>query len=219
VLSSWITLLVGATHLACAQPPSASSPIAPTPAPDSTATESPTPHKDHTVAPAPAEQWATFVAAWNTGDPAKLVPYTPSQDLLVLDNPGAFVRLTAFSSLSAYFTQPNEHDGARVTKLHLSTALKSETAPTANCESGVALTGSYLTTPARAQLVQRVQALADYKLAPADEVARLNALVQVIEAAAVFAVYDLDQSVGFLFAHNANGMSLVAVDAVVPCSA
>ena len=211
--------------LGCSQTPSAASPTQSTPAADdapasaepsgSQAVDAQPPRASRT----PAEEWASFVAAWNTGDAAQLARYEAAQDLLVLDNQGAFVRAQSFISLATFFAQAGEHDAARVPRLRLSSVLTSNAPPVSNCESEVTLSGTFLTGPARAQLTRRVQAVKEYQLAPAEVVERLLPLTQVIEGAAVFAVYDLGQSVGFLFAQNAEGITLVAIDAVVPCSA
>jgi hypothetical protein len=171
------------------------------------------------VAPSPAVTWQSFVQAWNSGDAQALRPFQARLGLVALDNPGAFVRLRHLSTMAEIRALEGEHDLARLKHVTLRALLQSGDAPKANCETDVRLSGTFVTQVDRVLVEKRFAALREYQLATEDELKKLEPSVQAAKSEAAFAVYDLDANVGFLFGKEEGRFVLLAIDAVIPCSA
>lgn len=169
--------------------------------------------------PGPAEIWREFTARWNAHDPESLASYEPEDGLLLLDNPGAFVRLRSIAGLKELAREASPHDGNRVFALDFSPQLEPGEAPLTTCESDEPLRGTFVTPSDRAKLTLRFQAAIEYELLKSGEAEALRPLVVNVEQKAIFAIYDLNQSVGFVFAKQGSQIKLLAIDAVIPCSA
>jgi hypothetical protein len=171
------------------------------------------------VEPSAESTWQSFVQAWNSGDAGALRPFQARLGLLALDNPGAFVRLRHLSTMAEIRALEGEHDLARLKHVTLRTALQSGDAPKANCETDLRLSGTFVTSVDRFLLEKRFAALQEYQLAREDEIQKLKPSVEAAKSEAQVAVYDLDANVGFLFGKEEGRLVLLAIDAVVPCSA
>ena len=163
--------------------------------------------------------WREFASAWNSRDAAALARFDAAEGLLVLDNPGAFVRLRRFANIADLFAQAGPYDGNRVPQLQLQSSYSTEAAPQITCENDVQPQGTFLTETGRAQVAVRYEALTTYELADAKTIEALRPVVDQAQLVRGFAVYDLTQSVGFVFSTQGGRATLVAIDAVVPCSA
>lgn len=164
--------------------------------------------------------WQQFVTDWNSGKPEALDRWSPAQGVLLLDNPGAFVRVRLFDGARALFAQEGGYDGARVQTLKFSKDLTEGSIPRTNCEHDEPLApGTYLEDSDGARLATVIGAMGEYELAPPEEVARMKAAFEKSSGLTLLTVADTIQSVAFTFAVASQGPVLIAVDAVVPCSA
>lgn len=166
-----------------------------------------------------ATMWKEFASAWNARDAAALARFSADQGLVVLDNSGAFVRLRRFESIAKFFSQAGPHDGNRVPQLQFAPSPSPDAAPEVSCESDVLPKGTFFAETGRAKVAARYDALTTYQLADAKTVEDLRPVVDQAKLVRGFAVYDLSQSVGFIFSTQGGRVTLVAIDAVVPCSA
>lgn len=148
-----------------------------------------------------------------------LAAFRAASELVALDNPGAFVRVRAFGDAGALFALEGEYDLARVKKLRLRAELSPGDAPRPSCEDDTPKKGVFVVPVDRFQLDVRFDALKKYELASDAEVARLETPVHAARKNAQFAIYDLEQNVGFLFGFEGARPVLLALDAVIPCSA
>ena len=166
-----------------------------------------------------ATMWKEFASAWNARDSVALARFNAAQGLLVLDNPGAFVRLRSFTNIAGFFAEAGPYDGNRVPQHQFSLSYSPDAAPKVSCESDVLPQGVFLAETGRAQVADRYKALTTYELADEKTIEKLRPVVDQAKQVRGFAVYDLKQSVGFLFSTHGGRPTLVAIDAVVPCSA
>lgn len=168
----------------------------------------------------PASVWSRFVADWNGQDAQKLATWSAPQGVLLLDNPGAFVRVTRLADAPALREQPGDFDGARIQKLSFSAALDPGEVPSADCAKTPEVSpGTFLGDTDGQRISKFIEAMGTYDLAPADEVKKLRETWAASSAAKRFVVSDTKQSVAFYFGVSGSKVSLVAVDAVIPCSA
>ena len=166
-----------------------------------------------------ASMWKEFASAWNARDAAALAQFDAPEGLLVLDNPGAFVRLRSFANIAGLFAEAGPYDGNRVPQLQLPSSYSTDAAPQTTCENDDQPQGTFLAETGRAQVAVRYEALSTYELADAKTIEALRPVVDQAKLVRGFAVYDLTQSVGFIFSTQGGRATLVAIDAVVPCSA
>lgn len=166
-----------------------------------------------------ATMWKEFASAWNARDSAALARFDAGDGLLVLDNPGASVQLRGFANIASLFAQAGPYDGNRVPQLQFALSYSTDAAPQISCESDVPPQGTFLTETGRAKVADRYKALTTYELADTKSIEALRPVVDQAKLVRGFAVYDLKQSVGFIFSTHAGRPTLVAIDAVVPCSA
>jgi hypothetical protein len=167
----------------------------------------------------PAATWARFVEAWNARDKQALETFRSSQGLVLMDNPGAFVRLSRVGSVVEIDALEGHFDRARLKSVRLDAAVSPGDAAENNCAVDAKAEGTFQTLPARLRLKDRWAALTRYQLASDLEVEALRAPVENAEAEGRFAFYDLSDNVGFLFGDEQGHLVLLAIDAVVPCSA
>jgi hypothetical protein len=167
----------------------------------------------------PEALWQAFAQAWNSGDTSELARFRAQSGLLGLDNPGAFVRVRHFSGTEALRALEGEYDLARLKGIVLRPVLASGEAPRPSCETEVRASGTFIAPPERLLLDKRVAALREYQLASKAEMEQMEPAVQAARTEAQWAIYDLDANVGFLFGKEAGRLVLLAIDAVVPCSA
>lgn len=172
----------------------------------------------------PAEVWTSFASAWNAaadqgGSGSELGAFRAEDGLVALDNPCAFVRLRAFEGVEGLFALDGEYDLARLKKVRLRPELMRGDAPPPTCEGDPSVKGVFLVPVRRFELDLRFGALRQYELASEEEIARLRGVVDAARAKAHYAVYDLEQNVGFLFGFEGEKPVLLGVDAVIPCSA
>lgn len=187
--------------------PEASNPTAPTSEDPAAASES-------------SEQvWLRFVAAWNGSDPAQLAQFRAQSGLIAFDNPGAFVQMRLLQSAADLQTLEGEYDLARLKNVRLSPELEPGEAPAQNCEDDVPTKGTFQAPVDRFRLDVRFRALGEYDLAPPAEISRLEGPTKAASEAARYAIYDLESNVGFLFGIEEGRVVLLAIDAVIPCSA
>jgi len=167
----------------------------------------------------PELTWALFVKAWNDHDAALLNDFRSRHGLVLLDNPGAFVRLSRTVGPAEISALEGHFDRARLKSVRLESELHAGEAPESDCTSDAKGQGTYRASPARLRVKERWQALARYELASPLEIEDLRGSVENAEQNARFAVYDLANHVGFLFGQEGANLVLLAIDAVVPCSA
>lgn len=163
--------------------------------------------------------WNRFVSAWNGEDEAQLELLRSGDGVLALDNPGAVVRIRHFGGIGELRALEGEHDLARVKRVRLDALLSPGEPPKSKCEEDQALKGTFLAPPDRLMLDERFRALGQHELASNSEIARLQGPVEAARQAARFSVYDLSANVGFLFGEEDGRVVLLAIDAVIPCSA
>jgi hypothetical protein len=166
-----------------------------------------------------ATMWKECARAWNARDSVALARFNAAQGLLVVDNPGAFVRLRSFTNIADFFAEAGPYDGNRGPQQQFSLSYSTDAAPKVSCEDDVLPQGVFLAETGRAQVADRYKALTTYDLADEKTIEKLRPVVDQAKQVRGFAVYDLKQSVGFLFSTHGGRATLVAIDAVVPCSA
>lgn len=167
-----------------------------------------------------AEQvWRRFVVAWNGPDQKQLERFHARNGLIALDNPGAFVQMRLLQSVAELQALEGHYDLARLKGVRLNAELEAGDAPARSCEEDVPNKGTYRAPVDRFLLEPRFRALSEYDIAPPAEVSRLEGPTQAASEAARYAIYDLDSNVGFLFGDEGGRIVLLAIDAVIPCSA
>lgn len=212
--------LVAATQTTPAGASKTTAPAAKQPVPAEKASPSSEVDEVPSASLTPRQQWEQFVRDFNARKP-ELAEWVPHQGLLVLDNPGAFVRVRGFSSFDALFALPGEFDAARIKSLTLDADVTGAVLPApVDCEKDEApQPGVFLGAGSAEYLVERVGALSEYELAPADEVSALEAPARKAADDADFIVHDVGRNVKFVFGEVAGRVKLLAIDMVVPCSA
>lgn len=166
-----------------------------------------------------AELWRRFAEAWNAVDAGRLKTFQARGGLIALDNPGAFVRMRLLRGPEDIQRLEGDYDLARLKRVRLKADLAPGEAPKPSCEDDVRLTGTLRAPADRPLLGVRFRALGEYELASPSEIAQLEGPVKTATETARYAVYDLDANVGFLFGAEGDRMVLLALDAVIPCSA
>lgn len=218
VLIAFTALASGCTPSQQAKPPEAGPEPqgeAAAPAPST----APEPGSDGPTAPAEQTDWERFVEAWNSSDLSALAGFTTDDGLLVLDNPGAFVRVERFASIAALKALPGNFDRARLKEVRLKPSWSSEPLASPDCSELMTQSGVHRAAVERFRLSIRVKGLIDAEVLSKQEGALLVDQAMAIESTARFAVYDLDNNVGFLFGGEGGRLRLLAIDAVIPCSA
>jgi hypothetical protein len=140
--------------------------------------------------------------------------------VLLLDNPGAFVRVTRIESAPSLREQPGEFDGARIKKLTFSHVIDAGDVPQADCAKTPEVAfGTFLGETSGERVSKFIEALEQYDLASPEEVGQLRETWASSSGSERFVVSDTKQSVAFYFGVEGSSVVLLAVDAVVPCSA
>jgi hypothetical protein len=164
--------------------------------------------------------WSRFVAAFLQGADGALAEWSLGPGLLLLDNPGAFTRVALLSDVPALLHMEGRYDGARVQGLPLVASVTAGSIPQASCEEpSTSRQGTFIGPTDGAFLTVYVDAMEEYELAPAAVVARLREVVAASKDVEKFLVYDTKNEVRFLFGIVDGRAKLLAVDAVIPCSA
>lgn len=164
--------------------------------------------------------WAEFAKDWNSKDAARLARWNPSEGVLLLDNPGAFIRVERKSGVPELLTLPGEYDGARIKSVHLSEAVDEGPLQKSSCEDPDGLKkGVFLGVTDASFVTTAVKAMDEYDLAPQDQVALLAKVEQTYAVFEKFLVHDTRADVSFVFAVAGEKIVIVAVNAVIPCSA
>lgn len=173
------------------------------------------------LANAPREEiWASFVADFNAHDPERLERWNAPSGMLLLDNSGAFVRVRHLAGASALHSLEGTYDGARVKTLTLPEALDTGPIPQVQCENTPEVKpGVYLGDGDGSYIQKFIDALQEYELAPPDEVTKIREVFAQNAGFERFMAADTKQSLKFLFGKKGGNIVLLAVDAVVPCSA
>ena len=164
--------------------------------------------------------WSQFAKDWNSKDPVRLSRWNAPQGVFLLDNPGAFVRVVVYGGLDEILTLPGEYDGARIKSIALSETVDDGPLPSVSCEVPEGLPkGVFLGATDASFLTTYVEAMAEYQLAPQDEVTRLAEVEKDYASFRKFLVTDTRENVSFLFASAQGKVVVVAINAVIPCSA
>lgn len=164
--------------------------------------------------------WQEFASDWNSKDPARLARWNPPQGVFLLDNPGAFVRVQLRAGVPELLTLPGEYDGARIKSALLSETIDEGPLPQVRCEDAEVLpNGVFLGATDASFLATYVTATREYDLAPQDEAAHLAEVERSYAPFKKFLVHDTRANISFLFALAEGAVVVVAVNAVIPCSA
>lgn len=224
--SSLVSLLLALAGCGGTQPapvtsddPGAATP--PTETPSGADTPDPAGTSPASLENAPREEiWASFVADFNAHDPKRLERWNAPDGMLLLDNPGAFVRVKNLAGASALHSLEGTYDGARVKTATLPEVLDAGPIPKVQCEDSPEVkSGVFLGDDDGAYLQKFIDALEQYELAPPAEVAKIREVFAKSSGYERFMAADTKQSLKFLFGKKDGNVVLLAVDAVVPCSA
>lgn len=164
--------------------------------------------------------WSQFAEDWNSKDPQRLSRWNAAQGVFLLDNPGAFVRVVLYEGLAQLLALPGEYDGARIKSITLNETVDEGPLPSVSCEDPEGLPpGVFLGATDASFVTTYVEAMEEYQLAPKDEAARLLEVEKGYAGFKKFLVHDTRANVSFLFAIAQGETVIVAVNAVIPCSA
>jgi hypothetical protein len=164
--------------------------------------------------------WSEFAKDWNSKDPARLARWNPTEGVLLLDNPGAFIRVERKSGVPELLTLPGNYDGARIKSVLLSETVDEGPLQKSSCEEPDGLKkGVFLGVTDASFVTTAVKAMDEYDLAPQDQVTLLAKVEQTYAAFEKFVVHDTRADVSFVFALAGEKIVIIAVNAVIPCSA
>jgi hypothetical protein len=163
--------------------------------------------------------WASFVTDFNSHEAAELAAWSAPGGVLLLDNPGAFVRVRLLDSQETVYGLEGSFDGARIKAVELSAAIDGRAIPQPTCDDAEYPVGVFLESTDGAYVEKYINALEEYDLAPPQEVDRLRHAFAAPSGKERFLVADTKHHVKFLFEKTEDGVHLLAIDAIVPCSA
>ncbi len=168
----------------------------------------------------PAQSYLSFVQAWNEKDRQALSTFSAPSGVLLLDNPGAFRRMQTLPSVESLLDLPGEFDGARIKALSLSEKPEEKPVPEVRCEDDPSVKeGLFLAEAGGDFLLKQLEAELEYELSTKEEVDLKRPVAEAAASAIRFVVADTKHSVKFYFGTVDGAIRLLAVDAVIPCSA